>query len=151
MKKALIIMLNDIARFEEQGSTSGKAAVEPVFISTIKHAVNDNYSIFIMVDNSDSIFEFFTATELFDGIIKQLKMSLVEALDGATIPLHYVTKDINKYKMPSPFALFEMAIKYNISLRDSIMIGGNINVMETAYNAGIGTYIETVEIYEAQG
>jgi len=151
MKKALIVMLNDIARFQEVGSTNGKAVVEPVFVSTLKHAHEDGYKIFIMVDNSDKTFEYFTSSELFDIIIKQLQSNLIDALNGQVILLTYVSHYINKYKMPSPFSLYEMAIRYNISLRDSIMIGGHLGIMETAYNAGIGTYIETVNIYEAQG
>lgn len=151
MKKALIIMLNDIARFEEIGSSGGKASVEPVFVSTIKHAYEEGFRPFIMVDNTNKSLQFFSNEDLFNGIINQLNVSLKEQLDGIKIHLTYTTYSINKHIMPSPFSLYEMAIKYNVSLRESIMVGGTTDVMETAYNAGIGTYINTIELYEAQG
>lgn len=148
-KKLLILMLEDLMRYHKDTKDIKDFYTDVVFFNTIKQAVRDNYIICIMVNNSSNINTFYSESE-FGLLFNILRTDIRMKLKKLSLPIHIIKgEDISK-RVPNPYYIYKLAMEEDISLKDSILIGNDISTMELAYNAGIGTYIKTEELYETQ-
>lgn len=146
--KLLILMLEDLIRLHKDTKDFKDFYTDAIFFRTIKQAVADNYTICIMVNTAEHIDTFYSESD-FRFCFNVLKTDIRVKLKKFELPIHIIKGEDEKRKVPNPFYIYEKAMELDASLRDSILIGDDISTMELAYNAGVGTYIETKELYEA--
>ena len=144
-------MLEDLILLKKDAIDVKDFYIDQKIIDTIKHSYKDGYLPCIVVNTSTSNTTFYSKAE-YAFIFRKLKSDIRVATRNFTIEFIIVdgteSKD-EEDKLPNPYIMYQIAIDNKVSLRDSVIIGDDISVMEFAYNAGIGTFLNTKDIYEA--
>lgn len=152
MNKTLFIFIEDVlissSKYGADDEVTNFKFNEGI-IKTINSALIDNYRICIILDNNPKLFESSFSSNLLIRKLSIIKQRLNSFIKGLGTKLDFIINnntDNEKLIIPKPFSIYTYAVEYNIYLRDSIMIGCNDKHMDTAYNSGINTYIDIIEI-----
>jgi len=123
-----------------------------------KEAKNKNYLV-IIVTNQAGIGRGLYSEEDFMSLMDWVKKKFVEnnaVIDDIYFCPYHASHGKGSYKKdsymrkPNPGMIYNAAKKYNINLKESIMIGDNISDVEAGHNAGVGINIllNEIETYE---
>lgn len=119
----------------------------PETLEAIKHYYRMDYRI-IIVTNQGGIEQGYIAEKVFVAKIEEI-CKVIEKHCGLrknSIIYSYCPKMENYYRKPNPGMAYELAIEYELNLRESVMIGDMITDNEFAIMSGIGTYIDIEEV-----
>jgi len=98
------------------------------------------YKLFIVTNQSGIARGFYSEEDfhnLMDYMIKELKKRDIEIVDYKFCPHHPDITGECECRKPKAGMILNLAKKYNIDLKNSIMIGDNLTDMQAAKNAGI--------------
>lgn len=114
-------------------------------LKALQNATTKNYKIIIITNQSGIARGFYTEDQfknLMTNLYKYLQMHSIEILDYFYCP-HHPDASLIKYKMkcncrkPKPGLFLQAIDKYNICLKESVMVGDKITDLEAARKAGI--------------
>ena len=106
----------------------------------LKFLQKRGYKLFIVTNQSGIAREFYSEEDfhnLMDYMIKELKKRDIEIVDYKFCPHHPDITGECECRKPKAGMILNLAKKYNIDLKNSIMIGDNLTDMQAAKNAGI--------------
>ena len=98
------------------------------------------YKLFIVTNQSGIARGYYTEADfhnLMDYMIKELKKRNIKITDYAFCPHHPNITGECKCRKPNPGMILNLAKKYNIDLKNSIMIGDKQSDIKAGENAGI--------------
>lgn len=147
--KLLFLMLEDLIRYDKDTKEIKDYYADAVYIKTIKQAIKDDFGLCILVNTSNTANTFYSDLE-FGLLMNVMKADIRVKLKKYSMPIDIIKGEDDSKRFPNPYYIYKLAMDKDIILKDSILIGNDISAMELAYNAGIGTYIESKELYEAQ-
>lgn len=114
-------------------------------LKALQNATKKNYKIIIITNQSGIARGFYTEDQfknLMTNLYNYLQMYSIEILDYFYCP-HHPDASLIKYKMkcncrkPKPGMFLQAKDKYNICLKESVMVGDKITDLEAAREAGI--------------
>ena len=99
-----------------------------------------NYQIFIVTNQSGIARKYYSEDDfhkLMKWMINEFQKQNIEIKDYDFCPHHPDITGECECRKPKPAMILNLSQKYNIDLKNSIMIGDNLSDIESAKNAGI--------------
>ena len=106
----------------------------------LKFLQERGYKLFIVTNQSGIARGFYSEEDfhnLMDYMINELKKREIEIVDYRFCPHHPDITGECECRKPKAGMILDLAKKYNIDLKNSIMIGDSLSDMQAAKNAGI--------------
>jgi len=125
--------------YEYVGSIEKFKFKEGVF-ELLKFLQDKGYKLFIVTNQSGIARGFYNEKEfhnLMEYMINKLKKRDIEISDYEFCPHHPEITGECECRKPKPGMILNLAKKYNIDLKESIMIGDSLSDIKAAENAGI--------------
>lgn len=121
----------------------------PETIDALKYYAKKHYKI-IIVSNQGGIEQGYLTDAVFITKLETICSTLekVYGFKKNSIAYFYCNKMQSYYRKPNPGMAYEAALEYNISLKDSVMLGNFITDGEFARNAGMAAYLDIIDIQE---
>lgn len=146
--RALFVTLDDTLIFTKSGRKfplhSKDWIINIDLISTLKKYYRKDYRV-IVVDNQHSVAHGSVDITVFEEKVIEILKAVENLCNMPTNHISYVfwTGDRDDYyQLPNPGLVYEMALDYELSIPDSILIGSSEEDFKFSKECGINKYID---------